>query len=62
MIPPHLSTDSGVTDNDLCERRRKCQRENMCVSSHQPSSAPPAPSHLEEEGASDNNKAQPHTE
>lgn len=48
MIPPHLSPDSGVTDSDVCERRQKCQRENMCVSSHQLGSAPPAPSNLEE--------------
>lgn len=36
MIPSHLAPDSGVIDSDLCQRRRECQRENMCVSSHQP--------------------------
>lgn len=41
MIPSHLSPDSGVIDSDLCERRLECQRENMCVSSHQFCSAPP---------------------
>lgn len=40
MIPSHLSPDSGVIDSDLCERRLECQRENMCVSSHQLCSAP----------------------
>lgn len=59
MIPPHLSPDSGVTDSDVCERRQKCQRENMRVSSHQLGSAPPATSHLEEEEASDNSEAAP---
>lgn len=57
MIPPHLSPDSGVTDSDLCERRQERQRENMCVSSHQLVSGPPAPSHLGEEEASDNSEA-----
>lgn len=37
MIPSHLTPDSGVIDCDLCQRRQRCQRENMCVSSHQPS-------------------------
>ena len=46
MIPSHLSPDSGVTDSDLCERRQKCQRENMCVSSHQLRSAPLRPNHI----------------
>ena len=46
MIPSHLSPDSGVTDSDLCERRQKCQRENMCVSSHQVLSAPLEPDHI----------------
>lgn len=36
MIPSHLTPDSGVIDSDLCQRRQQCQRENMCVSSHQP--------------------------
>lgn len=39
MTLPHLSPDSGVADSDLCERRQKCQRENVCVRSHQLGSA-----------------------
>lgn len=46
MIPSHLSPDSGVIDSDLCERRQMCQRENMCVSSHQLCSAPLEHNHI----------------
>lgn len=53
MTPPHLSPASGVTDSDLCERRQKCQRENVCASSHQLGSAASAASHLEGGGAED---------